>query len=413
MTSLPGNLPPTTMATTTERHGTGPDDGGRVTLDELHVNPYPVYRQLRDAGVPFVEALGRWMIARWDDVEIVEKARTDFSANETSSNLTRVIGHQMLRADGEAHKRLRSAAQDPLRGPAVQERGAAMQRIADELIDDFIDLGRADLVEAFAAPFAARCLAEILGLDDATPQDIHFWSQSIMNGSSNYDDDPEVWLTARGATDAIDTAVEAALGGSGPRAGSIIHAMASSQGAGRPLSFDEVSSNVKVMIGGGFNEPRDAIGTAVLGLLSHRTQHDAVIADATLWPKVVEESVRWVAPIGCAPREAVRPIRIGTTELQPGARVLVNFASANRDEREWDRPDEFDITREKKRNLAFGVGHHFCLGVWMARHQVGAVALPTLLRRLSGLRLDLDDPPRVRGWVFRGPLDMTVRWDGC
>jgi hypothetical protein len=92
--------------------------------------------------------------------------------------------------------------------------GAATQRIVGELIDDIVDAGRADLIDAFAA--------DILGLDAATPKDIHFWSRSIMNGSTNYDDDTGVWGTARRATDEIDTAVEAALGGSGPRAGSII-----------------------------------------------------------------------------------------------------------------------------------------------------------------------------------------------
>jgi cytochrome P450 len=400
-----------TVASAVERYGDGPGDGGSVTLEELDRNPFPAYRALRDGGVVWVEALGRWMVGRWDDVEAVETARQDFSADETNSNLTRTIGHQMLRSDGDAHKRLRSAAQDPLRGPAVQEHGKAFQRIADELIDGFAERGEGDLVADFAAPFSALCLSEILGLADATPQEIQFWSQSIMAGSSNYADDGETWATARRATGQIDDAVVAALGADGPPPGSIIDAMASSDGAGRPLKLDEISSNVKVMIGGGYNEPRDAISTAVWGLLTHADQHAAVLGDAGLWPRVVEEAIRWVAPIGVAPREVIRPIRLGETALEPGARVMVNFASANRDEREWDRPDDFDITRPKKRNVAFGVGHHFCLGVWMARQQVGAIALPTLFRRLPGLRADLDRPPTIRGWVFRGPVDLWVRWD--
>jgi cytochrome P450 len=393
-----------------DRHGTGPDDGGRVTIADLNANPYPIYRTLRDQGVVWIEALGRWMVTRWDDVAQVETAREDFSANETNSNLTRVIGHQMLRSDGAAHKRLRAAAQDPLRPAAIEERTASFQRIANELLDEIAEHGEGDLVAAFAAPFAARCLAEIIGLTDVTAGDVEAWSQAIMAGSSNYADDRDVWAIADAAMAQIDRAIDRALEGGGA-AGSIIAAMASSDGAGRPLTLEEIRANVKVIIGGGFNEPRDAIGTALWGLLTHPEQLAAVSADPGLWAPVVEEALRWVAPIGVAPREVLRPLRLGETDLEPGARVMVNFASANRDERHWDRPDEFDISRPKTRNVAFGLGHHFCLGVWMSRSQVGTVALPTLLRRLGGLRLDLDRPPSVRGWVFRGPVDLWAKWN--
>jgi cytochrome P450 len=98
-------------------------------------------------------------------------------------------------------------------------------------------------------------------------------------------------------------------------------------------------------------------------------------------------------------------------DLARGARVLVNFASANRDEREWSRPDDFDVLRPKRRNVAYGVGHHYCLGVWMARALLGTVALPTLFARLPGLRLDEERPAEVRGWVFRGPVHLHARWD--
>jgi len=394
---------------TVERHGSGPEDGGRITIADLNVNPYPIYRALRDEGVVWIEALGRWMVTCWDDVTSVETAREDFSANETNSNLTRIIGHQMLRSDGAAHKRLRNAAQDPLRPAAVEARAASFQQIADDLLDELAERGEGDLVTEFAAPFAALCLAEIIGLTDVTAREIESWSQAIMAGSSNYADDRDVWAIADAAMAEIDRAIDRALEGGGPP-GSIIAAMAAGDGAGRPLTLEEIRANVKVIIGGGFNEPRDAIGTALWGLLTHPGQLAAVRADAGLWGAVVEESLRWVAPIGVAPREVLRPLRFGETVLEPGARVMVNFASANRDERHWDRPDEFDISRPKTRNVAFGMGHHFCLGVWMSRTQVGAVALPTVLRRLPDLRLDLDRPPTVRGWVFRGPVDLRVTW---
>ncbi len=396
---------------TTDRHGSGPSDGGAITLAALDADPYPIYRELRDEGVVWVEALSRWMVTRWDDVAAVETRREDFSSNETQSNLTRIVGHQMLRSDGAAHKRLRAAAQDALRPKAIEQRVETFRRIARELIDELAPLGEGDLVRLFAAPFAARCLTHVLGLPHASLADIEFWSQSIMAGSSNYADDPDVWATARTATDQIDAAVDAALAGGGPEPGSILHAMATSDGGGRPLNRGELRANVKVMIGGGFNEPRDALASGLLGLLGHRDQLDAVLADPALWPRVAEETVRWISPIGVAPREVRRARHLSSADLGPGARVLVNFASANRDERAWTRPDEFDVTRSKRRNVAYGVGHHYCLGVWMARAQLAAVALPMLSDRLPGLQLDEQRPAAVRGWVFRGPVHLHARWD--
>lgn len=393
-----------------ERRGNGPTDGGRITLESLFRNPYPHYRELRDAGVVWVEAIDRWMVTRWDDVGAVEVARDAFSANEPGSLLTRTIGHQMLREDGEAHKRLRSAAQAPLQQPALEARKPAFETIADELIDSFAARGRCDLVAEFAVPFAGRCLLEVLGISDASAQDVARWSTAIMNGASNYADEAAVWAESNATIEEIDRAVEAALGGSGPPRDSIIEAMASAEGRGRPLTEEEIHANAKVMVGGGFNEPRDAVSTAVMYLLAHRDQLADVLADPSLWPRVVEEAVRMVAPIGVAPRVAKRPIRLAETELEAGARLLVNFAAANRDERHWSEPDRFDLHRPKGRNVAFGVGHHFCLGVWMARLQVGAIALPAIFRRLPGLELDLDRPPVVRGWVFRGPTELWVRW---
>jgi cytochrome P450 len=405
-----GDIAAGTPAGAGGRRGEGPDDGGSISLASLVLDPYPHYRDLRDAGVVWVEAIDRWMVTRWDDVGAVEVARDAFSATEPASLLTKTIGHQMLREDGEAHKRLRAAAQAPLQRSALEAREPALLAIAEDLIDGFADRRSVDLVAEFAVPFAARCLIEVLGIVDVAAADIARWSTAIMNGAGNYADDPVVWSESLATVAEIDDAVAAALEGDGPPSGSIIAAMAADEGQGRPLTRAEIEANTKVMVGGGYNEPRDAVGSAVMYLLTHREQLAEAGADPALWPRVVEETVRMVAPIGVVPRVAKRAIRIGDTELEEGARLLVNFAAANRDERHWDRPDDFDINRPKGRNVAFGVGHHFCLGVWMARLQVGAIALPALFDRLPGMQLDLDRPPVVRGWVFRGPTELWVRW---
>ena len=121
-----------------ERMGDGPSDGGRIRLEDLDVNPYPSYRALRDEGVVWVEAIQRWLVTRWDDVIAVETDRVSYSAMERDSLQTRVMGRTMLRSDGDAHKRLRRAAQDPLRPATVEQQWRPLfQSFADEIIDGF------------------------------------------------------------------------------------------------------------------------------------------------------------------------------------------------------------------------------------------------------------------------------------
>lgn len=396
-----------------ERLGTGPSDGGAVSLGELDTNPYPTYARLRETGVTWVEAIDRWAVTRWEDIARVEMSPELFSSMERDSLQTRVMGRTMLRTDGDAHRRLRRAAQEPLAPNAVSSRWLPeLQRVADELIDGFAARGSADLIAEFAAPFAARTLAIVLGIEQADQADMQVWSQALMDGTANYADNPATWARSEKAASEIDAVVRETLDApGGPAPGSIIAAMCNSDGMGRKLAEDEIRANVKLIIGGGLNEPRDGIGILLWALLTHPEQARLVLAGSDLWLPATEEALRWISPLAMYPRQAAQPITLGGCDLEPGARLAIVVGAANRDEREWERPDEFDVLRPRKRNVAFGLGHHFCLGVWLARHQIGSVAGPTLFARLPGLRLDLDDPPDLRGWVFRGFTRLPLRWD--
>jgi cytochrome P450 len=395
-----------------ERHGTGPSDGGAISLEALEQNPYPIYRRLRDEGVVWVEAAGRWLVTRWDDVDAVERDSDAFTAMEEASLQTRVMGRTMLRTDGAAHRRLRRAAQTALSPQAIERHWLPeFSRIADELIDAFADHGAVDLMPEFCGPFAARCLGHVLGLHDASDRDLQFWSQALMDGTANYADDPEVWARSERAVAQIDVATDAAIARvqAAPDQ-SVISAMAHADGDGRPLTRDEIVANTKLMIGGGLNEPRDGLAFAIWALLTHPEARAKVVTDRSSWATVTEEALRWMSPLAMFPRQVAKPVRLADTTLEPGARLGLLVASANRDERHWERADRFDVHRPKQRTVAFGVGHHFCLGVWMARHQIGGAALPALFERLDALALDLDNPPEIRGWVFRGPTRLHVTW---
>lgn len=382
-----------------------------VTLPQMMADPYPTYARLREeAPVAWLAPARIHLVTRYDDIVRIELDHETFPALDTRSLQIRAMGHSLMRRDGAEHARQRRALMPTFAGKTVNAHwGPIFEAIADEMIDALADRGRADLFDDFAAPYASRCLAQILGLPDLAWQTLCDWSQSMMDATGNYGDDPEIWAKGRAAYDGVNDAIDARL--DHLRKNPDPSAIASMLHARDPLDLEEIRANTKVIIGGGLNEPRDAILSAVLGLLSNPDQLAMVQAEPALWATVFEETIRWITPIGLYPRTVSRTVEIGGAVLEQGDQIGLSVASACHDEGHFTHGARFDITRPKTSHLAFGAGPHFCAGSWIARKQVGELAVPKLFKRLRNLRLDPDRPPRVQGWVFRGPTSLPVLWD--
>jgi cytochrome P450 len=378
---------------------------GAATVEDLVRDPYEVYRALRDAGpCVWLAAANRYVIPRWADVFALDE-NPAFTAAEPDSLMTRAMGLSMLRTDGESHARQRRPAHRVLRVKEFQARWAGMlDRVADSLLDELEAQGAADLVAAFAGPYAARTVKLLLGIDDVSDEDMQVWSQALIDGIGNYREDPEVWRRCDRAGAGIDVAI--ARWWSRAAEGTVLHSLV----AAGDVTEDEIRANIKLFISGGLNEPRDVIATTAWGLLKDPEQERLVHADPSLFSAAVEESMRWMSPIAMYPRYVVADTRLGDVNLAAGTRVGVLLASANRDERHWEDPDRFDLRRATQRHIAFSRGPHVCLGAFVARQQIGRSALPRLFARLPSLRLADGFEARQIGWVFRGLASLDVCW---
>ncbi|GAA3611141.1 cytochrome P450 [Agrococcus terreus] len=383
-----------------------------VTIPDLYRDPFPIYERLRaEGGVHWVPAVGRYLITTYEAVHATELDQETFSANEQGSLQIRAMGHSMLRRDDPEHRLERTAWQPALR-PGVVKRvwRSRFEAIAERYLGEMVERGTSgDLIWDFAAPFAAESLREIIGLPNVTQQQMQRWSQTLIDATGNYADDPDVWAKGERSFDEVDAALAEIL----PWHAANPNESLLSQLLRIPdyeMPMERIRANVKMTIGGGLNEPRDALGVAAWGLLTHPEQRRAVEGDPSLHHAVFDETLRWIAPIGLYSRQVTRDTVLAGTRLPAGARLGICILSANRDERVWDAPERFDVRREVKPHLAFSKGVHVCLGAWVARAQVADVALPMLLGRLEGLELDPDREARIGGWVFRGMLDLPVRW---
>jgi len=381
-----------------------------LDLAELRRDPYPAYAELRcSAPLAWVPSVGRHLITRYDDIVQAETLPEVFSSREDGSLLLRVVGPNLLREDDPAHRRLRAAAEPPSRPRHVRDVWAdAFEANAARLLDELAGRGEADLIADFAEPFAAANLALVLGLRNAAAVDIAAWSKAMMDGNSNYAGDPAVWSRAESATRAVDTAVaEMAATVRDTPDGSVISSMVHAAGS---LDLPEIQNTVKVIIGGGVSEPRNAFGVGAWAVLQRPGLLARLLADPGTWKQVFEEAIRWISPIGMYPRQLVQEYELAGTILPAGSRVALVIASGNRDESVFERAGEFDIDRPHRPHLAFGGGPHFCMGTWIARHEISAIAWPQVFSRLPGLRLAATAEPRLDGWVFRGLTSLNVTW---
>lgn len=371
-------------------------------------DPYPVYANMRrEAPICFVPQLGAILLTRRDDIFVCEKNVAVFSSDQPQGLMTRLMGQNMMRKDGEAHM-----AERRVFFPAVSPRAVAnrwierFRQIVAAALDEIAPRGGCDLIADYAMPVAGEALKSLTGLNDVSWRDIDAWSQAMIDGIANYGGDKGIEARCRAATAAIDAAIDARLARPPVADGSLIAAMAA---GGMPA--EALRANIRLAISGGQNEPRDAIGGCVHALLAHPGAFDAVRSGEAPWLQAFEEYCRWTAPIGMSPRRVAQSHEFGGVEFAPEARVFLMFGSGNRDESVFAQPDRFDIRRDCAKSIAFGAGPHFCAGAYASRALVAEAALPLLFERLKNLRLAQGENPQYQGWAFRSLRRLRVEWD--
>ena len=348
----------------------------------------------------------------FDDCFSIEMDQETFSAHEPAerSTMVRAMGRSMLRKDDPEHKPERMTLSRAIRPVAIKSTWhEVFERNADLHLERLRQLGPgADLFREYAVPFAADNLTAVLGLKGVSADTMMDWSHTLIAGIGNVVDDSDIWAqTARVNAEIEASIVESAAVLREKPDDSILSSFLH---APHEIPDEVVRANVKLAISGGVNEPSHVISSAVWELLTHPEQLAAVAQSEREWSDVFEETARHQSPVGMYPRFVTRDTEVGGVPIPKGSSIGVVVASANRDERIFQRPEEFDLFRERVTNLSFGNGTHICAGNWLARDMVGAVALPRLFAEFPTLRLADPDAVEFRGWVFRGTTALPVEW---
>lgn len=379
-----------------------------ITLEQLDQDPFPIYRRLRrEAPVVRMKSVARTLLTKAEDTKYVKDNPELFSSDDPNTPMKRAFwAHTLMRKDGKEHMRERMAMA-PAFAPKVIQNDWMPQymRIAEEYV---ARLPRGEVVDLFAllsGAYAARGLAILLGMEEASDDEMMEWSQALIEGAGNFGWRDAPFDRADRANEAIHALLDRLQ--DRHRASPNNSAFSVMLNADDPIPEQQIYANIKIAIGGGINEPRDAMNTLLYGLLTNPDQLAEVKRNAD-WDKAFEEGVRWVAPISASSRVATQDTEIRGYLIPKGDTVMTIQASANRDEDVVEDGEAFNVYRDKAAHQSFGNGPHFCQGTHVARRAVGKVMLPLLFDRFPDMEIPDTSAVIWRGFGFRGPVQIPV-----
>ena len=299
--------------------------------------------------------------------------------------------NNMVTADGQEHRRLRKLVTATFTPRRVQELGPRIEQIVKQLLDDLPGQadadGTVDLRLHFANAVPMQVICELFGVPEHEVAPLKLLMDNIFRSDLPSD---VVMASQIETYQLLARVVAARRADPGDDLTSAL--IAAREQDPDALSEEELVGTLLVMLAAGQETTLSLITNAVRALLTHPDQRAiAEQGDAKVWSDVVEETLRWDAPIGNFPfRYPLEDVEIAGVRIPKGEAIMAPYSAVGRDTSQHGADAaSFDITRTQRKHLAFGHGPHFCLGAPLARLEA-AVAIPAVFDRYPQLSLAVD-----------------------
>ncbi len=398
--------------------------------------PFPHYAQMREeAPVHPVPGLGVHLVTKHDLVMQVLRDPQTYSsmfggAGMPLSSADRekfaevmAAGYPrvptMLTADQPDHTRYRRLVARAFHPKVIAEMEPIVRQITVELINSWIDKGRIEFVKEFGVPLPVRVIAKALNVPDDRLADFKRWSDDSIAGIGT-NITIEQRLQAEYGVNEFQHyfAEQIELRRTNPQDDILTNLLNASIDDDDPevtdkrqLDMPEMLSIIQQLLVAG-NETTTKSLTEMIRLLAENPEEWAALkADPSRAEKVFEETLRLSTPTQGMWRVVTKDVELGGVQLTKGQRIIIVFASANRDEVLYDKPDEFCPMRDHLReNLAFGKGIHFCLGANLSRLE-GKVAAEELSKRIDTITLSESNKYQYfPSFMLRGLTDLDIEF---
>ena len=354
---------------------------------EYRSDPYPVLEHVQ-AHCPVVHAErydGYWVVTRHEDVLTVAQDPGRFSSLDCVGIPTPPTQKRFYpgMVDPPAHREYRRVLNPWFTAGRVAPLEPGISRIADELIDRFIGAGECDLARDFAEPLPGLVFFRlVLGIDkDEVLRQVLEWTTATLARRSA----EEVSAAFANVEEFVSGTLRARAGQ--PARDDVVNAIMTAEVHGAVMPFDVQVGMLEEIIFGGLETTANAIANSLAFLVRHPEHRARIATDRAHRKRAIEEFLRLEPPAQFPrSRRVMEPVEVGGASIARDERILMSIAAANRDPDVFPDPQKFDPDRSSNRHLAFGAGHHRCLGSHLARLQFD-VALGRLLERIGDYAL--------------------------
>lgn len=386
----------------------------------IQADPYPFYASLRrEAPVLRVAPYGFHVVSRHEDVLHVLRRPDLFSsaamqglagraAAAVGADVPAFRAETLIGADPPAHTRLRKIVNRGFTPARIAAWEPRIREVAAGLVDAFAPGGRGELMEAVAVPLPIQIISELLGVPPERRADFKRWSNAVVLVATGNPGPEDQKVFGRALMELFEFLAAQLAARRGAATDDTIGALVREHEDGA-LTPHEVMTFCLTLLVAGNETTTNLLGNALLALSQHPEVLDRVQRDPGLVPGLVEETLRFDAPVQMTWRIATADVEIAGRKIPRGGVVAPLLGSANRDEARFPDPHRFDPARDASGHLAFGFGTHFCLGAGLARLEARCL-LEALLPRLADLRLAQDGVPRHASLFVRGPIRLELAW---
>ena len=335
--------------------------------DAVIKDPWPQFARLREKGpVVWMEALGNYAFTQYDVVRAALRDDETFISSQGVAADAFGCKHPLgntVASDGARHDALRQAMQPPLAPAAIEAIRPGVQELANQVVSSCATKGTFDAIEGLAQGLPLTIVRDLVGLPDFGRDNMLKWAGAAFDvlGVQN-----ERGVAACPAIDEMRTFIKRDATPDKLKPGSWTHRISEMAKSG-DMNPDLAPFAIRDYINPSLDTTISAIGHLVFHLASEPETWEKLVSDPSLATNAAHEAVRIGTPIRSFSRHTSKQVEIGGHCLPKGARVMMLYASANRDETVFPKAAKFDIERRNApRHLGFGAGVHMCVGMHLA-----------------------------------------------
>jgi cytochrome P450 len=372
-----------------------------------HENPFDHYRRLREeAPLYWNDELQFWALSRYEDVA---QASADWRSFCSGAGVTLRGPHrppQMISQDPPRHTVLRSLVRKSFTARSVGRLELDIRGLCRHLLEDLGDRRTFDCISEYAELVPMAVISWVLGMDDGGDVKFHQLMNRFLHRTPGTSEPTADGLAAE--AEALTYITGLLDDPQATRPHSLVRAIGTAA-RDEVISRPEAIGMVFQLLIAGFETTKKLVGNAIVALHRAPAQRALILGDPALIANAIEETLRFDGPTPHMFRTATaEATRYGRT-IREGDKVMLLFASANRDERRWPQPDVFDVTRDTRGHVGFGHGIHLCLGAALARLEA-RIALEVFLKRFA--EFNIVESRRSHTDNNRGFSRLTIETNG-